>query len=386
MSLGGSGTPRIGVTARFLLDMEVRVSMSPHSTEISTDQTSARPAFLITIDTEGDNIWSRPREITTENSRFLPRFQTLCEKHGLRPTWLTNWEMAECPVFCEFAHDVLDRGAGEIGMHLHAWNNPPLLPLTADDFQTLPYLTHFSEPVMRQKVRAITDRLEETFGVKMLSHRAGRWGFNETYARILVEHGYQVDCSVSPHVRWVHGTLPGDLDYRGFPDGEYFLDLDQISQPSPSSPLLELPMTVLPKQYGPIGKVTRSVLARHSFGRRVSSRLLPDVEWLRPDGRTPLGSVATLKRALADGRPYVEFMLHSSEFMPGGSPRFPTERHIEQLCDELEQLFETAAQTCEGLTLAEYRNRVVARTRREAASQLEATSTDLEPANHRRAG
>jgi hypothetical protein len=346
--------------------------MSPHSTAISTDQTPARPAFLITIDTEGDNAWSRPREITTENSRFLPRFQTLCEKHGLRPTWLTNWEMAECPVFCEFAHDVLDRGT--------------LLPLTADDFQTLPYLTHFSEAVMRQKVRAITDRLEETFGVKMLSHRAGRWGFNETYARILVEHGYQVDCSVSPHVRWVHDTLPGDLDYRGFPDREYFLDLDQISQPSPGSPLLELPTTVLPKLYGPIGKAGRSMLARHSFGRRVASRLLPDVEWLRPDGRTLLGSVATLKRALADGRPYVEFMLHSSESMPGGSPRFPTERHIEQLYDELEQLFETAAQACEGLTLAEYRDRVVARTRREAASQLEMASTDIEPTTHRRAG
>lgn len=372
--------------ARFILDREVRVSMSPNSTAISTDQTPDRPAFLITIDTEGDNIWSRPREITTENSRFLSRFQTLCEKYGLRPTWLTNWEMAECPVFCEFAHDVLDRGTGEVGMHLHAWNNQPLLPLTADDFQTLPYLTHFSEAVMRQKVRAITDRLEENFGVKMLSHRAGRWGFNETYARILVEHGYQVDCSVSPHVSWVHGTLPGELDYRGFPDHEYFLDLDEISRPSPGSPLLELPMTVLPKQYGPIGNAARNALSRHSFGRRVVSRLLPDVEWLRPDGRTPLGSVATLNRALADGRPYVEFMLHSSEFMPGGSPRFPTERHIEQLYDELEQLFETAARNCVGMTLTDYRNRVVERSRRAAATQFNLASSTPELATHRRAG
>jgi peptidoglycan/xylan/chitin deacetylase (PgdA/CDA1 family) len=360
--------------------------MSPLSPAVSTNQIPAGPAFLITIDTEGDNLWSRPREITTENSRFLPRFQTLCEKYGLRPTWLTNWEMADCPVFCEFAHDVLDRGTGEVGMHLHAWNNPPLLPRTSDDFQTLPYLTHYSESLMRQKVRAITDQLEETFGVKMLSHRAGRWGFNETYARILVEHGYQVDCSVSPHIRWTHDSLPGELDYRGFPDREYFLNLDQISQPSPGSPLLELPMTVLLKRYSPMSNAARSLLARHSLGRRVASRLLPDVEWLRPDGRTPLGSVATLKRALADGRPYVEFMLHSSEFMPGGSPRFPTERHIDQLYDELEQLFETAAQTCEGLTLSQYRDRVVARTRREAALQLDPAASTPELATHRRAG
>ena len=35
----------------------------------------SRPAFLITIDTEGDNIWRRPNRITTENTLFLPRFQ-----------------------------------------------------------------------------------------------------------------------------------------------------------------------------------------------------------------------------------------------------------------------------------------------------------------------
>jgi hypothetical protein len=41
-----------------------------------------RPAFLITIDTEGDNLWSRPRTITTRNAHSLPRFQALCEKYG----------------------------------------------------------------------------------------------------------------------------------------------------------------------------------------------------------------------------------------------------------------------------------------------------------------
>ncbi len=35
------------------------------------------PRFLITIDTEGDNLWSLPREITTSNAKFLPRFQNL---------------------------------------------------------------------------------------------------------------------------------------------------------------------------------------------------------------------------------------------------------------------------------------------------------------------
>lgn len=38
-----------------------------------------KPAFLITIDTEGDNLWQNHDRIATENTRFLPRFQALCE-------------------------------------------------------------------------------------------------------------------------------------------------------------------------------------------------------------------------------------------------------------------------------------------------------------------
>ena len=52
------------------------------------------PAFLITIDTEGDDIWGRHATVTTENARYLPRFQDLCRKHGFKPTYLTNYEMA----------------------------------------------------------------------------------------------------------------------------------------------------------------------------------------------------------------------------------------------------------------------------------------------------
>ena len=59
-----------------------------------------KPAFIITIDTEGDNLWQNHRVIKTENARYLARFQTLCERFGFKPVWLTNYEMAIEPVFC----------------------------------------------------------------------------------------------------------------------------------------------------------------------------------------------------------------------------------------------------------------------------------------------
>ncbi|SQC58008.1 deacetylase [Klebsiella pneumoniae] len=170
------------------------------------------PAFLITIDTEGDNLWQKHDSITTENARYLPRFQQLCEKYGFKPVYLTNYEMAIDPFYIEFARDVIARGTAEVGMHLHAWNSPPTEPLTADDWRHKPYLIEYSDAMMREKVDYMTRLLEDTFQTKMVSHRAGRWAFDERYARLLVEYGYQVDCSVTPRVNWktAKGAPQGD--------------------------------------------------------------------------------------------------------------------------------------------------------------------------------
>ncbi len=60
------------------------------------------PSFIITMDTEGDDLWSRPRTVTTRNAAWLPAFQQLAERCGFRPTWLVNWEMAHTPACVEF--------------------------------------------------------------------------------------------------------------------------------------------------------------------------------------------------------------------------------------------------------------------------------------------
>ncbi len=81
-------------------------------------------------------------------------------------------------------------------------NSPPTDPLTDDDWRHKPYLIEYSDAAMREKVAYMTHLLEDTFQTKMVSHRAGRWAFDERYARLLVEHGYLVDCSVTPRVNW----------------------------------------------------------------------------------------------------------------------------------------------------------------------------------------
>jgi hypothetical protein len=339
-----------------------------------------RPSFLITIDAEGDSEWAHPNEITTHNSRFLPRFQALCERYGLRPTYLTNYDMARCPHFREFGRGVVSKGTAEIGMHLHAWSSPPLVPLTQDDLKHHPYLIEYPDAVMQAKVDQLTTLLEETFCVEVLSHRAGRWAFDTRYARILAARGYLVDCSVTPYLSWRHHKgVPdgrGGSDYRRFPDAAYFLDLDDIGR-SGDSTLLEVPMSIVPARR-PLAKLWRYAFSNGSRPvRALGSRLFP-VHWLRPIGGNVDRMLAILRTACQVGRDYVEFMLHSSEMMPGGSPRFRTETDIDALYSDMEQVFEVAAQAFRGLTLTEYYRSVAARRRSDLLRRRPRAATTLQ--------
>jgi hypothetical protein len=56
----------------------------------------------------------------------------------------------------------------------------------------------------------------------------------------------------------------------------------------------------------------------------------------------------------------VQFMLHSSELMPGGSPTFRSANSIERLYENLEILFAELSVWCRGMTLSELHTRLTA--------------------------
>lgn len=313
----------------------------------------ARPAFLLAIDTEGDDLWSQPREVTTRNARFLPRFQALCERFAFRPTYLTNFEMARDEVFGELAQDVLKRGTAEIGMHMHAWDTPPIVPLGPRDWHDQPYAYKYAPALVEQKAETVTRLLADRLGVAATSHRAGRFGLDAAYARTLVRLGYRVDCSVTPLISWAgHPGAPdrsGGPDFRAFPSEAYWLDLDDIGRPG-QGPLLEVPMTIVAGQ-----RPWPKELARRLLGRRDRRSL-----WLRPNGTNLKDLLTVVDIAKRDKRSYLQFTLHSSEFMPGGSPTFRTPDSIEQLYRHMEGLFEAISGSFEGRTLTQFASQVAA--------------------------
>lgn len=309
--------------------------------------------FIITVDTEGDDVWARPRAVTTHNARFLPRFQSLCERYDYRPVYLANYEMVMTDEFVEFGRDVLARRAGEIGMHLHAWNSPPLIPLTDDDFQHHPYLFEYPDEVMREKIKVMTVLLEERFGQPVMSHRAGRFGFDSRYAEMLLEAGYRIDCSVTPGVDWsATRGAPGGAggpDYRRFLKEPYFFSPRDIATPTRGG-LLEVPVTI------EMSRLFRSApwAYRVPLMHGVVNRFSPMYNWVCPGENDLAGMRRAARAARAAGGSCIAFQVHSSELMPGGSPTFRSMRAVERLYENLEMLFAELSAWCRGMTLAEF--------------------------------
>ena len=45
--------------------------------------------IFVTLDTEEDRQWDLSmRESTTENAKYIPRFQELCEKYNIKPIYV----------------------------------------------------------------------------------------------------------------------------------------------------------------------------------------------------------------------------------------------------------------------------------------------------------
>ena len=76
--------------------------------------------------------------------------------------------------------------------------------------------------------------------------------------------------------------------------------------------------------------------------------------WLRPDGNNLKEMLWIIDKAFRIKMDYIQFMIHSSELMPGGSPVFQTKKSIENLYYDLEVVFALIAKYSRGVGISDY--------------------------------
>ncbi len=309
--------------------------------------------FLVTIDTEEDNAWNLDflphTELSVDNIQYLPAFQQFCERLGIRPTYLVNYPVVANAAAVKVIRSLAETGQCEIGTHIHPWCNPPY---EEERNHRNSYLNNLPQDLQLKKMQQLTEAIEEAVGVRPVSYRAGRYGFDESSVPVLETLGYRVDSSVVPYRKNKH---PDEPNFDAIPLTPYYLNPRNVCRPGDSS-VLEVPITVeftrqLPfwfkKRYPDLPDI----------GIRRLLRVVAGVElaWLRPS----YASLETMKRladsVVASGVPVLNMMFHSSELMPGGSPYNRTPADVEHFLQKIEALvtYLTQRYSLRFVTLAE---------------------------------
>ena len=318
---------------------------------------------VITVDTEADGAWSQGERVTVDNLQAMPRFQALCERYGMKPTYLCTYEVARADAFAPLV-EWERAGRCEIGAHLHPWTNPPFT--TAGDIAVDPaeypgYPSELTPAQFRAKLTTLGEALRARTGRAPTSYRAGRWGFAAEHIDVLVELGYLVDCSVTPLVdrRGNKGLRAGGPDFRRAPVAPYRLSTRDICAPG-ESPLWEVPVTVVYRRR----VMRRSALLRRTWSLAKQVRgfgLLNrafglEPSWFRPYPHMNARKLVDVYRVARKMElPLVEMMFHSSELLAGASESFPDAASIERAFAMLEETLATLhADGCRGVTLSDF--------------------------------
>lgn len=299
--------------------------------------------FFLTVDTEGDNIWDRPEIIRSGNVENLYRFQELCNQYNIKPIYLTNYEAAINKKFQQFTQEYLNKL--EIGMHLHAWNSPPIKPLTENDLYYQPYLHEYPKDVIFEKIDYMVKLLQDTFQTDILSHRGGRYSNNETIFESLVNNGIRIDCSIVPGFNYKpalgspHGM--GGPDFRHYPLNKYEI------YPG----LEEFPVSVFRVHALLNGLEDKNLL------KRVIGKLLDHKTLVL---RSKLDNFEEMKKVidwnLKLGTTHLEYIIHSSELVTNKSHLIKNKEEENSFYNTLEKLFKylSTLDEVEPMTFKEY--------------------------------
>ena len=296
--------------------------------------------FIITVDTEGDNLWNyhKGEEVKSTNAFYIPRFQELCEKYGFKPVYLTNYEMIKNPNYVEYIKPKVEDGKCEVGIHIHAWNNPPLYDLKGNNGGNA-FLVEYPDEIMEKKFKLTYELITQSIGKAPVSHRAGRWVMDDRYFKLLEKYAINVDCSYTPLVSWMNTkgeSRPYGCDYTGVSANSHFI-----------GNVLEVPMSIMK---------TKRIFTCPDI-RTVAKQLLRGKNiWLRP-ASSSLREMKWVVRSNPNNDNFVEFMIHSSELMPGGSPYFRSQKDINNLFKTMDCIFDYAVKNSfTGCTLEEFYN------------------------------
>ena len=266
--------------------------------------------FSVFIDTEEEFDWTKPLsrdQRATSAMRAMPGMHARLRAAGVKPVYLVDHPIVSDPEGVAILRGFLEAGECTVGTQLHPWVNPPF-DEEVSAFNS--FTGNLPVALQRAKLHALTDAIEQAFGVRPTVYRAGRYGVGGDSAGLLKEAGYTVDVSVRAL-----------FDYSGS-GGPNFERVKPLPFWVGDGDLLEVPLGAAftgrlrragERLFPAAGKVPmlRGLLARSGLLSRIA---------LTPEDM-PLDSVLDAVSALLDdGVQLLSISFHSPSVEPGHTP------------------------------------------------------------------
>jgi len=302
---------------------------------VEADFGRAGPFLLVVIDSEEEFDWETvpSHSVSVKSMRYQDRAQRIFERFGVVPTYAVDYAVAsQHEGFAPLAEYLAD-GHCEIGAQLHPWLNPPVVEqlVKKNSFPgNLPPSLEF------EKIRVLTETIEQNLGVSPILYRAGRYGLGGNTARFLCQLGYRIDCSVRPFYR---SPEPGGPDYRAAPSRPFWF--------GPGGQLLEIPVTV--GVLGALSAIGRQAYSMTSTPLGQTLRMpgifaragLLDRIQLTPEGISLEEAKRVTRTMLArDNHRIFVLSYHSPSLEPGNTPYVRTSADLQRFLHWLEAYLE----------------------------------------------
>ena len=288
----------------------------------------------VTIDTECDKSlnWSNSNPLTFNSvTHGIPNIlQPLFNNFSIKPTYFLSPEVIENPSCAQTLLSIKDDC--ELGTHLHADYIDP--ERSFSDFagkETHAFQTDFSPEIEFNKLQNLTNSFYKAFKFNPVVFRSGRYAANKNTIKSLINLGYKVDSSFTPHMKW-ESPQGNVIDHKPSPEQPYFCNPENIYEESESS-LLEIPITI--------------INSRRFF-------FLNKKVWLRPK----FASIKEVKKIFKYVKSHykkndfivLNMMFHSQEIIPNASPYTKTDIEVIEYISFLEDVFKLAQK--EGIEFA----------------------------------
>jgi hypothetical protein len=312
--------------------------------------------LIITVDTEEDNWGSYGSSgQTLDNIERIPLLQELFDEFSVKPTYLITYPVATDDRCVAILRRILDSRRCEIGAHCHPWNTPPIEEEMSDKNSML---CNLPIDLQYRKLYSLNRAIQKSFGVKPVSFRAGRWGYNHTVAANLCRLGYKIDSSITPYTNWT-GDYGPNFSYVS--PQLYSFSSDSIFHRESNGPLIEIPATIgyLQKNFALCTKILQFLERRPVRHFRLVGLLnyfqLISKVWLSPEVSDEKRMIQLAEQMRQNRYGVVNMFFHSTSLKAGLSPFVKSAADENRFRSRIREFLTYARDTgMKSVTLADY--------------------------------